>query len=124
MKKALVFCILLFSLIQLAQAQDSTKLFHKHKMSNKDIQQLGLNEEQQQQLRTISQDNRVKRYSILQDSTLTPKQRKKELNAQRKEAKKQMEALLTAQQKEKLQQLMTARNADSPHNLKHSPNGD
>jgi len=124
MKKILVFFILLAALTRLAYGQDSTKLFHKHQISYTDIRQLELNEEQQQQLKTISENTRLKKMAIQQDSTLTPKQRKKELHAQRKESKKQIDALLTAQQKQKLQQLIAERNADSPHNLKHSPNGD
>ena len=124
MKKILVFFILLVTLTCLAYGQDSTKPFHKHQISNADIQQLGLNAEQQQQLKTIGENTRLKRTAIQQDSTLTTKQRKKELHAQRKESKKQIDALLTAQQKQKLQQLIADRNADSPHNLKHSPNGD
>ena len=124
MKKILVFFSLLVTLTRLAYGQDSTKPFQKHPISNADIQQLGLNAEQQQQLNTISENTRLKRTALQQDSTLTTKQRKKELHAQRKESKKQIDALLTAQQKQKLQQLIADRNADSPHNLKHSPNGD
>lgn len=66
--------------------------------------ELGLTDEQKEQIRQIRDQQREKLQAIRADESLTPEERRAQAHKLREETRAQMGAVLTPQQKEKLQQ--------------------
>lgn len=67
-------------------------------------EKLGLTDDQKTQIKSIHQDAKAQAQAIKNDSTLTPEQKKAKMKELREQTKTKTEALLTPEQKEKMQQ--------------------
>lgn len=111
MKKALIPLIALFALSFTADAQQATvKKRHLHKHHKMEMaKQLQFTDAQKAQAKTINADARKKMQELNKQDNITVKEMRSRKAAIEKERKNKMDGLLTADQKNKLQQLKADR---------------
>ncbi len=70
--------------------------------------QLGLSSDQQQQMRQINQNKKIKKQSIMNDNSLSEEQKQEQLKSVKSETRNQKQNLLTPDQRAKQKQLRKA----------------
>lgn len=83
------------------------------------LKELDLTKAQKQQLKTMRQENKAQRESILNDATLTEEGKQQKLKALKLSAAKSLQSILTVEQRTKLKDLKKGKKADS--NMEEMP---
>lgn len=86
-----------------ARAQESDRLERPQRPD------LGLSDEQKEQVKQIRNSQREQLGALRQDTSLSPEEKRAKAQEIRKNTRAQMDSVLTAEQKEKLQQLREER---------------
>ena len=87
---------------------DTTKTDRHEKMRahhDKLVKELGLTEDQQNQMKALNQDAKTQMQAIKNDSTLTREQKKEKIKALHQDQMTKREAILTPEQKQKWEQM-------------------
>jgi len=85
------------------------------------MKQVGLTKDQQAKIKTANKDYRNKAQKVKNDTTLSANAKKAKLKELNKEKKKQVDTVLTADQKNKLKEIHKQNKANSPQKSKPSP---
>ncbi len=129
MMKKIIVLLVISLMVQFAIAQVKTntdKAFSKngsgtehkrhHKMGRHDkreiMKQLNLSAEQKAKLKELNGANKEKRQAIMNDSKLTEDQKHEQLKAMHKGEVKNLEAVLTEEQKQQMKELKEKKNVD------------
>lgn len=94
--------------------------YHQKKMRHHKemMKQLNLTEDQQKQMKTLRESNKVKRDAIKNDATLTDEQKKEQLKSLRKSQKDQLQSLLNEEQKKKMEEIKMKKKAEKKNHRK------
>ncbi len=111
MKKLILIAIAAIAFTTATQAQDSTshkkmKMDRSAKMQHAQMfDELNLTQDQKDKMKQIREDNMTKMSAIKNDASLNDTQRQEKIKDLRLEQKKNMETILTDDQKAKMKQL-------------------
>jgi len=96
---------------QTAKSDKAERKSHMDKMAK----ELNLTADQQAQLKTIHQDAQQQKQAIQKDSSLSADQKKAKMNELREQTKSKTEAILTPEQKEKMEQMHASHKGKKGH---------
>lgn len=127
MKKITLFLALTVFTAAGLYAQDSTAVkHHQHgKRGGHDLamyQSLQLTQEQNDKIKAFNDDTKAKRKEIMNNSSLTQDDKKKQLKELKANNQKNIAGVLTDEQKAKLKEMRKQRKMHSPKNSGGSPN--
>lgn len=108
-----------FCMVTHAQADTTNHKPKAHKPGT--YKRLVLTKEQQARIKAASKNYNKKSVKIKGDSTLTPAQKKQQIATLKKEKQKEVNAVLTAEQRKKLQDTKSIKKKTSPQKSKTSP---
>lgn len=126
--KKVFFLILALAVCTLTNAQDSTKTHAKKQTTattkprkQSDMDQLNLSSDQQAKIKAVTKDYQAKTKKVNGNTALTDAQKKEKIKELKAEKKKEMDGILTVDQKNKLKEIHKEKKANSPQKTKTSP---